>query len=189
MGVILTPRNTWDYLRVDIGGESVYIYCRVEFYNVFLGMHQTRTNRPNVVRVAPSLSDLDNLLLSPYYLEESLDSLWEKDRLLIVQRQDYENDTAFGPSVFKQNLVNLHLLIHHNYLDLIRNQQIVVTFDIEPVRDTKAQLFLGSEYIKTFDVTERRKATVVYDPIERAVFNLRPALNEMYFYSVKIDVP
>ena len=142
-----------------------------------------------MVRAAQSLSDLYNLLLTPYYLEESLDSLWEKDRFLIVQRRDFENDTAFGPSVFKQNLVSLHLLIRHNYLDLIRNQQIVVTFDLEPVRDTKAQLFMGSEHIKTFDVTERRKAAVVYDPIERAVFNLRPAVNEMYFYSVKIDVP
>jgi len=125
------------------------------------------------------------------HLEETLETLYENNRLLFVTGKNYDDSAPIHP-YWQQPVVYVGLKV----LDLasVRNKQLMVTFDIEaPGLSNPVQLFVGSELAggRSIEVVGRSKKAVLIDVQANQTlyaFFLRPAGKELYIYSAQVDL-
>jgi hypothetical protein len=125
------------------------------------------------------------------YVEETLETLYEKNALLIVTGKDYKDTDPIDPlgwfpDVYWQPSVCVSLRPE----GICQGKQLLVTFDLRVLRPSQVQLFVNRDFQGSFDVQGRCKRAVLFDTPSAPdlyVF-LRPASNELYIYSVQVDV-
>jgi hypothetical protein len=121
------------------------------------------------------------------YVDEPLETLYEKNRLLLVARKDFTNDAALG-EYYKQNIVLASVTVFDFYE--FQGRKLMVTFDIETLRENEIQLFVGEELEETIYVNRRCKRAVLVDIPDFAelYFFLRPVHKELYIHGIEIDL-
>lgn len=186
----LTPRNL-GWTRNDACEK---ISGRLSVYNWFVGVHAYSLDSLSFPRgVNNFLIPLGGGRYMIPYIEETLQTLYEKDRLLLVQSQDFTNNTNLGSTEANSAIVARLNVIAANTFE---GNQLLVTFDIESIRRTEVQLFVNMDHYETIPVNARCKRSILVDvedipnfghmgPIQ---FTLRPTRRELYVYSVRVDL-
>jgi hypothetical protein len=175
----LTPRNT----RWGTGPQD--FYGDLSVYNWFTGVRAY--GLPGLYHVVGRDYREPYRYMTPY-LEETLESLYEKDRLLLIAREDYTNNTEFIEHLWKQS--NATLRVSATYPENYLGKQLMATFDFEALRTNEVQLFFNREHQETLPVYGRCRKAVLVDLTDDHdyVFTLRPARRELYIYSVEAEV-
>lgn len=177
--IILTPINPW--------ARAQYPIAQLSVYNWFVGVHIYGAPGEYLVRGIRPGTFYTSFMVP--YVEETLETLYEKNALLLVTGKDYSDTDPIDPlgrlSVEDQPTVVVELFKGA----FPQGKQLLVTFDLKALRPNKVQLFYWYEFIGSFDVDGRCKRAVLFDtPAETLYISLRPASKELYIYSVQVDV-
>ena len=155
-------------------------------YNWFCGGHSYGTSGYNwVVNETRDGRLIGKQIFTRPYVDETLRTLYEKARVLMVAIGDYSSNT--GSTDFKYQC-SLKLKLYVSNYSKHTHDQLLITFDIEALRSTDVQVFYWDSHLQTFNVKNRTKIMVVTDIIDSSsIFYLRPVNQEIYFYEAKIE--
>lgn len=120
------------------------------------------------------------------YVEETLETLYEKNRLLLIVDKDYTDNTSIDfDSLYNETNVIVEIGINQ----ISECKQMMVTFDVEAPRPEDTQLFYWGQYQQTLPLSGRGKKSILIDRIGgagRYKFILRPVKFGLYIYSAEV---
>ncbi|MFX1310225.1 MAG: hypothetical protein ACFE8C_11045 [Promethearchaeota archaeon] len=174
--------------------ENFRLYASIVFYGWNTGVYGW-FGYPSIT--GPSLADHHSLADRPRsagsqfsYINEDVSSLLSRNRILMISGRDFSEDTDLG-NFWCHNSINFYC----SCLGPVDGLQFLISFDLATYRTNEVQLFVFSEYIDNFIITNRKKVSVLAEPeipgLDRFSINLhlRPVKlhQELYFYSVKVS--
>lgn len=189
----LTPRNSF------FSNSEVGISGLLEVNNWVTGVHATGpagyyyqiTTNPWTHGPWGGTGTIAHRAFMIPYVEETLETLHERDRLLLKMDKDYTNNTNLpGFNSWSNESLVLVMVTLDYPLDL-ESKKIMVTFDIEAPRPTEVQLFVMYQYQQTLPLSGRGKKAILAEIAGESstyYFVLRPVKIGLYFYSLEVNL-